>query len=250
MDADLRNLARSAPEDAEAAARLLAERVRSGSLSHERIRLAAYLGDPAALLACLRAPPPRVEEWSLWLEGLRSDPTGVPVLQELEDAAVGQRNPDLSQATDRVLDRLGEEGLVRLEGSGEVGITAAGRILLNARNAVACDEAWWRASTVVLRLVREEWDRAEPTDWRPRKLNETLEEWIVCPCDSHSEVWTFWNKLRKRRTTLGDAHEAVAANPGLQTIARSLVMRELVPWALGLHDPVRLRVEARRSSAL
>lgn len=59
-DSKLRTLVRSAalrPGDAEARAALLRERLRSGELSEERLRLAAWLGDSAALLVLGKGAP-------------------------------------------------------------------------------------------------------------------------------------------------------------------------------------------------
>lgn len=58
VDTRLRRLERAASQgDVEARARVLCERLRAGDLAEERVRLAAYLGDPGArLLLAERAP--------------------------------------------------------------------------------------------------------------------------------------------------------------------------------------------------
>jgi hypothetical protein len=68
MDTDRRRLEREAAAgDLDAAARALQTRIRSGELSEERVRLAGYLGDPAAEHLCQPRPPLRS-----WFDGLEA----------------------------------------------------------------------------------------------------------------------------------------------------------------------------------
>jgi hypothetical protein len=65
-DGRLREFERSlaAGADPEAGARLLAERLRAGTLDRERLRLAAYVGDAAARLLVETEPEPDLRRWA------------------------------------------------------------------------------------------------------------------------------------------------------------------------------------------
>jgi hypothetical protein len=63
VDDRRRQAEREAARDPAAASRLLLERVRSGELDEERLRLAAWLGDPAAAAACRVDPPDDLAGW-------------------------------------------------------------------------------------------------------------------------------------------------------------------------------------------
>lgn len=68
-DSDLRNLEhQAAAGDLEAAARALAERVRTGDLAESRLRMAAYLSHAPALSATESSPPPT--DLPTWCQGL------------------------------------------------------------------------------------------------------------------------------------------------------------------------------------
>ncbi|MCO5168303.1 MAG: hypothetical protein M9894_18340 [Planctomycetes bacterium] len=78
MDERLRELERaSAQGNLQAAAQRLAERVRRGDLGSERLALAAYCHDPAALLATGGPPPPT--DAPTWAAGLGAR-HGLPLL--------------------------------------------------------------------------------------------------------------------------------------------------------------------------
>lgn len=69
-DRRLRELERASAEgDLDAGARLLLERVRIGDLAPGRLRLAAYLGLPAATLAAPEVTAP--EDLIAWVEGVQ-----------------------------------------------------------------------------------------------------------------------------------------------------------------------------------
>jgi len=107
-DARLRRLERgAAPGDVAAAARLLAERVRSGALDRERLALAAYAGDDASRTALAAAGP--VEAGILEpLEALRA---GVAAKERGERADPHPR--DVLTGWARGLRRWGKPACVR-----------------------------------------------------------------------------------------------------------------------------------------
>ena len=71
-DSRIRELERSAAGgDEDAKAQLLRERVRGGTLGADRLRLAVYLGDLAALRACDVKRPPSFSDLVAWGRGLQ-----------------------------------------------------------------------------------------------------------------------------------------------------------------------------------
>jgi hypothetical protein len=73
MDHDLRRLARGGDNDPSAWARVLRSRLRSGDIPEERVRLAAYLGDEAALLAWPTLEVlPGIETFNSWIYAAHS----------------------------------------------------------------------------------------------------------------------------------------------------------------------------------
>lgn len=68
-DERLRHLRRAAADDPAARAALLTARLRAGDLPEDRLRLAAHLGDPAAL-EVLGAAPPASSSIGRWVHGL------------------------------------------------------------------------------------------------------------------------------------------------------------------------------------
>lgn len=167
--------------DVEAEAKLLLERVRSGDLTEERLKLAAYLGhEPAAVAVGIAASPfPPTQDIRRWL-------AAAPHLGELG------------------LWRAALATIEATEGACGVRVSDGGPTIL----ALTTDAEQW-----VLELTRE----------RPPS------------CQGH----------------VGTAHAIVGDGIPLlgSSVLAERIRTELLPWALGLGDPVRDRVEARKREA-
>lgn len=206
-DFEQRYLERTRGEDLDADAQLLRQRLRAGSLEPARLRLAAYLGDRASQ-AALSDPPAASPDLQAWIR--------------------------------------------ELEPFGALGVQAGVRAAIEAG-----------------RLVLPRWDELRPNDPRPHRLLAAAVAWARCPCFDHACA------ARGRLTRRLDSEELervvttlrlvpaaaeVAQSPSATAPRRSLfyaaaacslaaglvgevrtrcaIQRALVPWALGLGDPL------------
>jgi hypothetical protein len=223
-DEQLRELARLAEAgDPNAGGRLIHGRVRAGALDWERVRLAAYLGDTSARVALSDDAPALVTDLGSWLGGL----------------------------------------------------VAWGR------------EADLRAAIAAARLVVSEWEDYCSDD-RPRQALEAGEAWALDPSQPNTAAVVdavvagrdaltdrddvFEDEeddtiqeagralVRAAEAAMLDTPNASAREVGLTVVraglqseigpaeVRTAVRTELVPWALGNHDPLRERVDSGRSA--
>lgn len=209
MDARLRQLQREASTgDLQARAKLLLGRVRAGELSEERLRLAAYLGDPASREALGEGAPEALQNW-------RS--------RELNKRTWAQ---DISRD-------YGEEGARRM-------LVAVMRESLSLPFPTP-------AEYLSLLESEEDLVACPCEQHRERAMDEELEFWRErakgLPAILSAVVGmtrTFFTQA----VNLPESSDYPAA--GLR-VANS-IRTELIPWALGERDPVRERVEARRGS--
>ena len=267
-DVDLRDLERRFREtgSVEDEATWLRARVQAGELEQGRLDLAAYLCDPASLAAQRdRLPNPR--GWESWLAALRADPNARVVLNALSSISPPATCSDLRSCVEGelkdevvwshgepdalrvVLSRLAETGLVKttdLGDQGPVRISPRGTQWLESNRRVSDNLAHLRACLSLLLLSRPAWEAQDPGNWRPRKVCETLEEFLLCPCEACWGGWLFWHK---GRFTLTDAREYLRDLARGDALVRARVRDEVVPWALGYRDPVHERVEARKREA-
>jgi hypothetical protein len=217
-DARFRSLQRQAAQgDLQAQGRLLLERVRAGDLDPDGLRLAAYLGDPGAreaLGADAPAAPPDLGDWAVGIA-----PSGA-----------GARDPWTREALARVA-------------------AAAARAALPA------------------------WEEQHPNDRLPRRTVEAIEEWILCPCEDHAEAALHCSRSTREEEGTGWLERILEALPPREALLavqraariplspaampsvvmcaaratseetiRAAIREALLPWALGLGDPLRARV--------
>jgi hypothetical protein len=125
-------------------------------------------------------------------------------------------------------------------------------------------EAVDRAGVAAARLALAVWQAEFPTDDRPLRAIQAHEAWIVCPCEAHAAA------LHAARTAAGlmggaasdprasasarvaavccmrgDAQATRAASLTSEERVRDAIKTELLPWALGEHDPLRMRHDTR-----
>jgi hypothetical protein len=125
-------------------------------------------------------------------------------------------------------------------------------------------EAVDRAGIAAARLALPVWQAEFPTDDRPRRAIQAYEEWIVCPCEAHAArlyasrtaaglmggaAATPLASAAARAAALccmrGDGQATRAASLTSEERVRDAIKADLLPWALGEHDPLRMRHDAR-----
>lgn len=206
------------PPVVEITAAELRERLARGQIGPAEVQLAALLGDPVALNMCPAAPPEEPTDLKTWVERIQAHATARPEKE------------------------------------------------LHVRMAIAGAErdAVWTAQ-------QADYVRGRPDAVaRIRRTLHAIEDWALCPCDDHVEriapalaeihqdpftesarfaalavtCGTTW--APKWGTARAYARRAiVAAGAGLPRLVLPAVRAEVVPWVLGLGDPVRDRVLAR-----
>lgn len=239
-DERLRQLERAAAAgDAEARAQLLLARWRAGQLPVERLRLAVYLGSEDAQR----------------------------LLDALGDEA--PETPELARGLGDGLYRWDVETCARA-------VVAAARCTDPVRGAAHAQrtddaqESWYVPR--MLGVGAEQWTRAL----------EAAERWIACPCDdcagaagetlrailgarvsNHLDpsrgpgpapllacrIAALGAKNYRKGLDAGLAAAQVVEIAGEEQVFAAC-QRELIPWALGLGDPVRLRVAERGQSEI
>ncbi len=225
MDRELRELERRAGGSDEDQARLLLARVRIGRLEERRLRLAAYVGDPASRLA-LRWAAPDLASLRTWLVDLR--PWGPEVAARAALAAV-KRATAWRGAPGLDLDPpVFEPALACAEGWLVGGAHPEDGSLDLARAAEAA----------ALRL-------AEPGATEASARARCAAEAVVLAVRAvhsliHPDSWPADVALRSRDLTLvAVAAERAAAVAGEEAV-RASVREELRDWALGA-GPLRSR---------
>jgi hypothetical protein len=269
-DRDLRSLERAAAQgDVEAAAKLLLERVRAGDLTEERLQLAAYLGHTAAIRAGGRAGAYRdAASASYRTPGLARQLASHPKPAVHPGNQAGLM-PGLARWGDQALLR-GATAAARLAlpvfevGTGEPERSAAGEALQRLHAWIAGSEE--DAARVVEPLdtifavaeeVREDllgglgdsvlphWDLDLPDEvardipyalgWS--QATEPAFRALEAACEACARA-----EHRRSLTTEAVWHAALA--PAYEAVL-ACVESELIPWALGHADPVRMRVAKR-----
>ena len=221
-DERLQQLRRAWDEgDLEAKVRLLRERMRAGELSEERVRLAAWLGDTAARLSLSGTVPAAPK-------GLLGMVRGLPGFPRTDAEAFAR-----VQESDGVTPLFWQVGA-------RLGIAAA-------------------------RLSRARSGEPDPIT--------AAEEWVLCPCGAHrkaaaratTHVVGEYSRTLRVEQILAHAADLARQPRGVEGLWRSLdqarreagskalreaLVAELVPWALGLRDPVAERVASRKAADL
>jgi hypothetical protein len=197
--------ARAAKEAAIAAeAQRLSELLDAGELPASRLRLAAHLGDPAAAQTLGAGAPPSPERWTAWREGVEEH-GGVPACRR---AALA-----LARAT------------LRPYAEAKPGDLSLEKALAKASDQVACP-------CPPHRLAADEARRG-----------------LVVPRASQAKGASYWSpkavEAALRAATSQDpsiylitaVHAAEAVRRSDRRLRRE-VRDEVVPWALGRHDPL------------
>lgn len=211
-DHRLRSLERDlATGDPGARARLLRERLRAGTLELERAQLAAWLGDPDAREAL--------------------GPGGYEAFAA-----------PLREVTRRVVGDLQTESA-----SVSLAIWVAA---LERWGAPACVRAAIAAARLALPTIEGKAYLGPAARSAARDALRAAEAWARCPCDAHAEaghgawsdaVWEATSSASPDPHGARNAAVRVARWAGGETsvdAVRDAVRAELVPWALGLGEPL------------
>jgi hypothetical protein len=237
VDSRLRSLSRSAlTGDPESKARLLLERARSGQLSRERLELAAYCGDDAALAV---------------LGDVFADERG----HFFDYASIGLTNPLKRESVLPVRLDSWLSGLSRWSGAPYYSLVRAAVAAAWTALAPWCDSTRM-SGRVGLHAKRQETERHGCTRCGPQQQAlRAANEWLGCPCHSHQIAWyesteaaydadridawlpypDLWNPIDITRGSALDADVRIghAVRLAGDQPVREAIQQALISWALG-----------------
>ena len=230
-DERLQQLRRAWDEgDLETQVRLLRERMRAGELSEEQVRLAAYLGDQATLVLGLdgEATPP--EDTFAWLEGFA----------------------DWEEASARSQLAISRELAHRWHSATQESTFAEVIHGLEVQLSCPCESHEAGLKTAVLDCVANlDSDLIAPIPKRHAHATIQAVLGMACVCADVAETIRLPTHFsqKTRHPSVGSIRLSEFLEACLKVVRaddlRDAIRDELVPWALGLRDPLAERVAAR-----